>query len=84
MLTNIVADPALAKHMVFYPEERHVHRPGTECDSMQVREELWHGKLWWDMQVKIGLFGVSRFSSLISIIGLPWSGEMCSVSSHLH
>lgn len=51
VLSQLVGDADLAQHMVYYPEERYVHRPGTAAGSMQVREELWHGKLWWDLQV---------------------------------
>ncbi|CAE6460610.1 unnamed protein product, partial [Rhizoctonia solani] len=51
-LVNVVGDPDLAKYMVYYPEEKLVHRPGTDNEPMQMWEELWHGKLWWMLQAR--------------------------------
>lgn len=61
-LSQVVGDPDLAAHMTYYPEQRYVARPGAPGVSMQVLEELWHGKLWWDMQVSSGLGLVTRRS----------------------
>ncbi|KAG8727553.1 hypothetical protein FRC10_005855, partial [Ceratobasidium sp. 414] len=52
-LTQLVGDPEFASDMVYYPEELHIHRPGTNGESMQVWEELWHAKLWWNLQDRI-------------------------------
>ncbi|KDN35213.1 hypothetical protein RSAG8_11788, partial [Rhizoctonia solani AG-8 WAC10335] len=52
-LKKVMGDPELAQHMVYYPEEQWVHRPGTESTAMQVWEELWHGRLWWLLQDQI-------------------------------
>ncbi|CUA75453.1 hypothetical protein RSOLAG22IIIB_11746 [Rhizoctonia solani] len=52
-LKKVVGDPELAKYMVYYPEEQWVHRPGTEDEPMQVWEELYHGKLWWELQNRV-------------------------------
>ncbi|KAG9080509.1 hypothetical protein FRC06_006496 [Ceratobasidium sp. 370] len=52
-LTQLVGDPDFASDMVYYPEELHVHRPGTNGEPMQVWEELWHAKLWWNLQASL-------------------------------
>ncbi|KAG9074450.1 hypothetical protein FRC06_010682, partial [Ceratobasidium sp. 370] len=52
-LTQLVSDPDFASEMVYCPEELHIHRPGTDGESMQAWEELWHGKLWWNLQDSI-------------------------------
>ncbi|KAF8603005.1 hypothetical protein BDV93DRAFT_556926 [Ceratobasidium sp. AG-I] len=52
-LAEIISDLELSQYMVYYPEERHVYRPGTGNGSMKVREELWHGETWWKLQDQI-------------------------------
>ncbi|KAG8734944.1 hypothetical protein FRC10_011167 [Ceratobasidium sp. 414] len=54
VLSQIVGDPELFKDMICYPEQQHVHRPGTNNGTMQLWEELWHSDLWWELQDHIG------------------------------
>ncbi|KAG9098331.1 hypothetical protein FS749_004060 [Ceratobasidium sp. UAMH 11750] len=53
-LAEVVSDPELAPDMVYYPEEVHVRRPDEVGGTMQVWEELWHGRHWWELQDRIG------------------------------
>ncbi|KAB5587486.1 hypothetical protein CTheo_9075 [Ceratobasidium theobromae] len=52
-LSRIVSDAELAVDMVYYPVQQYVHCPGTVDGSMQVWEELWHGRTWWELQYRI-------------------------------
>ncbi|KDN42568.1 hypothetical protein RSAG8_06711, partial [Rhizoctonia solani AG-8 WAC10335] len=52
-LEAMIGDPDLSQYMVYFPEERWEHRPGTDNSAMQVWEELHHAKLWWSLQSQI-------------------------------
>ncbi|KAG9094666.1 hypothetical protein FS749_012061 [Ceratobasidium sp. UAMH 11750] len=55
-LAELVGDPEFASDMVYYPEELHIRRPGTDGEPMQVWEELWHAKLWWNLQASLMIY----------------------------